>query len=382
MKKHINQQRMRERNTAEVFTLIRNTGRLTRREIEALTDMSWGAVSTITAELIEEGYIKETKATSEGVGRIPSYLEVEESRHFFLGMEINGTGLSAVLINLKNEIMASYRKEVRLTDKEALLFDVLTFTDELLAATCGKHLLALGVAMEGPVNSENGIALKIPGRLPDWENVPIAALLEEHTGLPTFVFRSPDCILFAATHVGNSRDTLLIRADRGIGMAAMLDNRILNKPGIFELAHITVVPDGLHCNCGKFGCLDQYASIPGLEKRSDLPFPILCAAAEQGNAAALRLFSEAAKHLAFAIVNTASLLQIDRILLCGQLWEQKHLLFDILCREAAALDPTHPLQFDFTGPENAPLGAATLAARKVLKAIRITKNSSKEAITS
>ena len=67
MKKFINQKDMKQSNTADVFGLIRKNGRMTRRQIADKTEMSWGAVSTITARLIEEGYISEVKSDETSV---------------------------------------------------------------------------------------------------------------------------------------------------------------------------------------------------------------------------------------------------------------------------------------------------------------------------
>ena len=54
MKKILNQQDMRELNLNSILRLIRHCGPLTRRQIEAALDLSWGAVSGATATLLEE----------------------------------------------------------------------------------------------------------------------------------------------------------------------------------------------------------------------------------------------------------------------------------------------------------------------------------------
>ena len=85
---------MKDRNYTNVLRLIRKSGPLTRRQIEAETGLSWGAVSNVTAHLIELGYIRECKEPlgavppGVGAGRIPIYLEADRETHFVIGMEM------------------------------------------------------------------------------------------------------------------------------------------------------------------------------------------------------------------------------------------------------------------------------------------------------
>ena len=122
MKNFINQQDMKEINVADVFSLIKNRGAMTRKHIAERLGISWGAVSTITSKLIEEGYIIERKAEGFGTaGRIPSYLEVNRSRHFAIGLDVNDMGLYAVLVDLTGEVIEEYHTESFLESREALL---------------------------------------------------------------------------------------------------------------------------------------------------------------------------------------------------------------------------------------------------------------------
>ena len=67
MKNYIDQKDMKELNAADVFSLVKSRGALTRKQIAERLGMSWGAVSTITAQLVEEGYLCEKKAVPDGV---------------------------------------------------------------------------------------------------------------------------------------------------------------------------------------------------------------------------------------------------------------------------------------------------------------------------
>ncbi len=370
MKKFINQQDMKEMNAADVFSLVKSRGALTRKQIAEKLDISWGAVSTITSLLIEEGYLEEKKATSDGAaGRIPSYLEVSRDRYFTIGLDVNDMGLRAVLCDLRGDVVEEYSSGGEFSDKSALIEGIYSLLDSIMAKLGERKLISIGIAMQGVVNAESGISIRIPGR-EDWENVPLAEMISQRYGAPTILEHDPNCILFAARR-GKVKDTLLVRADHGIGMALLLGGRIIDKPGIFELGHTVVVPDGLECNCGKRGCLDQYASIRGIKARSGKKFHVLVSDADIGDEFSLGFLNDAAKHLAFAISNAAFLLNVDRVVLCGRLFEHKELFFDEFLNQYQHFSGGEMPKFSFADANAAPHGAALIAMGTVLRKISI-----------
>jgi predicted NBD/HSP70 family sugar kinase len=365
---------MKQSNLANVFALIRSRGALTRKQISEKTDMSWGAVSSIISELLEQGYIVERKAQSkDSAGPIPSYLEVNGGVHFSVGLDINDTGLRGVLVNLKNEVVQSFWRDIDLRDKDSLLSDVLSFTEEILDAAQGKHVLCIGIAMQGIVDAKAGVSIRIPGRIEDWNSVPIAYIIEKETGIPTHAEHDPNCILYATCPLKSKEDTILIRADHGIGMSVIMDGRVIDKPGIFEIGHTVVVKDGIPCSCGKRGCLDRYASIRGIAKRAGKAFCDVCSDAANGNSKAQQYFNEAAEHLAFAIGNISHILAINNIVLCGTLWDHRELFFEYFCECIKKNDPESNLKFTFADVADAPLGASMIATGIVLRKIETDK---------
>ena len=370
MKNFINQQDMKQMNAADIFALIKKCGALTRKQIAEMLDISWGAVSTITSLLISEGYIEEKKATSDGVaGRIPSYLEVCRSKHFAIGLDVNDMGLRAVVVDLCGDVVEEHSSEADFSGGEALVGCVYSLLDSIIAAMGERHLLCIGIAMQGVVNSESGVSLKIPGR-DNWESIPLAHLIEERYGVPAYLEHDPNCILFAARR-GKIKDTLLVRVDQGIGMAVMLDGKILDKPGIFELGHTVVAPHGEPCTCGKRGCLDQYASIRGIRERSGKKFSALVSCARLGDEEALEHLFTAAQYLAYAISNAAYLLSVERVVLCGRFFEHRELFWDEFTNNYQIFGGFDIPKFSFADATAAPHGAALIALGATLKKISI-----------
>lgn len=373
LKKYINQTDMKKANAADIFSLIRKSKKITRKEIEAKTGFSWGAVSTITANLIEKNYIKEFKCDqAKGAGRTPSHLEVNTSKHFVLGIDINISGFKAVLLNLKNETIKSQFCKVLYTDKKSLLDKIIEFIENSLKLADKKNIIGIGIAMQGLVDTKNGISISIP-HCKDWENVPLCDILKEKFNIPVFIEHDPDCILYAASSEKPLKNAILLRVDKGIGMSVLTDGKILSKPGMFEIGHIVAVPNGISCDCGKRGCLEAYASISGMSKLAGKEFDLLVEDAKANDELSLKIFSDMACHLATSLYNISYLLCISNIVLCGDIWKFKDMFFDNFVNNLKAIDDKYSLDLSFIDVENAAKGAGLITIERLIKLIDFRK---------
>ena len=97
--KVINQLHMREMNLNEVLKIIREEESLTRRKLQDLTGFSWGGVSQIVTRLLSQNLIIEVKDTSPGPGRKPTCLQINGEENLLLGVDINSSGITAVIQN-------------------------------------------------------------------------------------------------------------------------------------------------------------------------------------------------------------------------------------------------------------------------------------------
>ncbi|MBE7011347.1 MAG: ROK family transcriptional regulator [Ruminococcaceae bacterium] len=374
MKKYINQLDMKMANAADIFSLIRKRERITRKEIEAETGFSWGAVSTITAQLIEKNYIREFKLKVKGgAGRIPSYLEVNGDDFFVLGVDINISGFKAVVLNLKNEAAESFCKKAVYTDCDSLLGEIINFVSDTLSSVKNKKIIGIGVAMQGLVDAKNGISVNIP-HCRSWDNVPLSQILRDRFDIPVFIEHDPDCVLYSILAEDICKDAILFRVDEGIGMSVLLDGKIFNRQGAFEVGHTVSVPDGVLCSCGKQGCLEAYASENGMARLAGKSFEKLVESAKSKDRESLRLFSDMAKYLAVAVSNMSNILCIDKIVLCGDMWKYKDLFYNEFLYNVKSLSGKTNMEFSFIDVENAAIGAALIAIERSIKIIDFGKD--------
>ena len=363
---YIDQQKMKQVNGTHILKLIRENEGLTRRELERISFMSWGAVSQITSKLMEDKYIIEQKLKNDGAGRTPSGLFLNPNEHFTLGLDINRSGMRAVLINLKNEIIGSIFEQIQTTAFPEFLDNIVEFAKKGVGLANSKHILGVGVAMQGEVDSKNGISIRFPG-CEGWENLEISKILSEQFGTSVFTEHDPNCIIYAYSAESDCKDAVMIRADKGVGMAMMIDGEIFNRQGSLEIAHIAAYP----CNDDKFADrLESYASQSGIESALNNRFENIACAARSGDDKCIGFFKKTADALSFATANFCTMMNIQNVVLCGDLFYYKDLFYDGFVSGCEKYCPngSRPV-FTETDVKNAARGAALIAADKMIEKI-------------
>lgn len=213
-------------------------------------------------------------------------------------------------------------------------------------------LCAIGVACAGQIHPETGAVVYAPNL--DWRDVPLAATLRRAFPFPVTVENDVRAAAWGEYRFGAGRDArsmLAVFVGTGVGSGAVLDGALWrgasNVAG--EIGHTQVVPDGLPCPCGQRGCLEQYASGSGFQRRlaealrraarsrltalaggepGRLTAPMVAEAAEDGDDLARELWADAIRYLAMALANSVTLLNPEALILGGGVLESAPALYD------------------------------------------------------
>ncbi|MEE1049181.1 MAG: ROK family protein [Clostridia bacterium] len=355
MKKFINQDDMKNVNFIDVFNLIKELKQTTRKQIEAITKMSWGAVSNITARLIEKGLVIESKAEkSNSPGRTPSYLEVNGGTHYAIGIDVNMTGIKAELVNIKNDSIKTWKTASNYSDKTTLLECITGFIHNVLDEIKDEsiQIIGIGIAMQGIVDADNGISVNFPA-CKGWENVPLADIIQTEFGIPVWIEHDPNCILLAHSENSTFSDAILLRIDRGIGMSLMIDGNVIGGMGMFEIGQTIV----------NGGTLEDHSSITGMETLYGKPFDYLVADANNGISYATDIFNEMASYLATSIYNIRKIFNVSTVILCGDVMSHSHLFLG----KIKSFNPD--IDFSEIDVSCASYGAAIIAVDKSIRLI-------------
>jgi predicted NBD/HSP70 family sugar kinase len=161
--------RNRTMNRSRILRVIWHHPRTSRVEIAARLGLDKSTVSSVVAELLENGLIREIAegAASPHGGRRPVELEINADYGRVLGIELQRDFYRAVLSNLAGTVIGEWSGERPRGDQP---FDeyLILLIQELLTRTGVERdrLVGIGVAMGGLVNSiRNVVYRSIPMRL-------------------------------------------------------------------------------------------------------------------------------------------------------------------------------------------------------------------------
>ncbi len=200
-----------------------------------------------------------------------------------------------------------------------------------------EQVLGIGLAVPGPVDTA-GVIYKAVNL--GWGVFNVEEALREITGIPVFAGNDANLAALGETWKGASkghRNSIMITLGTGIGGGIISEGVIVSghKGGAGELGHIHVnSQEREKCRCGNFGCVEQYASAPGIVRmtmqllkkedtpstlrgRADMTSKDVFDAAKDGDSLALKVVDRFGKFLGQAVGIAISTLAPDVVVIGG-----------------------------------------------------------------
>lgn len=138
-----------------------------------------------------------------------------------------------------------------------------TLHEAVLRVADGRAIDAVGVAAAGFVDVDRQRVLFAP-HLP-WSGEQLTDRLAARFGAPVVLDNDANCAAVAEGRFGaaaGASSAILITLGTGIGGALLVEGRLWRGVNGMagEFGHMQLVPGGLRCECGGFGCWEQYCS--------------------------------------------------------------------------------------------------------------------------
>ncbi len=346
-------------NRSLVFEHIRSSGGISRVELARRTGLTPSTVTNIVKELIRIGLIKEGGLLPSSGGRRPSRLQINAQWGFLVGVYLARSWISARLTDLNLGTAVSRRTESSSLSEpvEITVPALLTMVRELIsdADVPRDRIIGIGICAPGPLDPREGVFTTVPN-FPGWNDVPLARIVEEETGVRTILDNDATASALAEKWFGVARemDTFVyILADAGVGGGIVIDGELYHGQHDMggEIGHTTVDLHGPRCGCGNVGCLELYAAPQAIvtqvretvqagreslveqwggEDLDALNFEMIVRAARQGDAVALDAIQGMSQALAVGVINLMHSLDPEAILIGGQAGLAGDLLFDTI----------------------------------------------------
>ncbi|GAA2777305.1 ROK family transcriptional regulator [Kitasatospora sp. CM 4170] len=383
------QQGMRRSNLALVLGVIARAPR-SRAEVAAETGLTRAAVSSLAEELIAAGLLVEEgpAAPSGKVGRPGTALGLNPEGPGGLGAEIGVEHLGACVVDLRGEVRAWRRQEIRNRDRRpaAVMADL---AELLRRATAEARLRPAGLALAVPgLVGDGGGVLQRAANL-GWRDVSLAAELrlalraagaETLAELAVEADNEANLGGLAELWLGGGPDHFLhVSAEAGVGGAIVVGGRLLRGARGYagELGHVPVHPDGPPCACGARGCLEQYAGEAAVLRAAGLEgirgdwVAMLAERAEAGDEEVRAALAGAGEALGTAAAGAVNLLDPAEVVLGGGYAQLAPWLLPAMRAELAARVTVRPwsgerLRVSRLGRRGPLLGAAVGVVRAIV----------------
>jgi len=332
MKKGTLQEMVKDGNSKLILRQLREKP-CSRAEIAQVTGLARSTVTTLTKELIAQGQISEVGTEAVPVGRSPILLDLVPDYRYMVGILFHRREIAVCVVDLR----------MRCLETRTLSIDRVESPEQAThwAFTNGRQIFerhripwercaGIGINSPGPLNSKTGEILN-PPEFTIFHNFNPAAYLSGLSGLPITVSNSP--VLMAVTEAQRhpSRENFLfVVVDRGVGAAIVQDGRIYRGVNGLagEIGHMSIDPNGEPCACGNRGCLEKYITHGALAARFGIAsYRDAVDRACAGEPESLAILDHVAQYLAMAIANAVNLLDLDLVLIAGELNYRHEFLF-------------------------------------------------------
>jgi glucokinase len=185
----------------------------------------------------------------------------------YLCFDIGGTGIKYGVLDARGAIL---HRGKRTTPREncsvtipALLMQV--FAE--LKQSC--QISGIGISTAGQVEADGSGIHYAVDTLPGYTGTPLRRLMRESTSLPCVVENDVNAAGLGELWKGAARgcsEFLCVALGTGIGGAIFANGSLVRGSGggAGEFGHMTLIPGGRLCTCGREGCYEQYASTKAL----------------------------------------------------------------------------------------------------------------------
>src|SRR5205807_4421882 len=141
------------------------------------------------------------------------------------------------------------------------------------ARVAPEQIAAIGVATPGTMDIPAGIILDPPNLKP-WQNVPLRQYIQDAFGVPTAFQNDANAATYGEYWVGAGRGAhsmVLFTLGTGVGGGIVIGDMVLEGEHSHgaELGHTKIeMTRPRQCGCGRWGCLEAYASATAVVKRT------------------------------------------------------------------------------------------------------------------
>lgn len=284
-----------------------------KAELAKELNLSMPTVLSNVNELIDRGIVVENGEYESTGGRKAKSIGINTGFCYATGIVITANHVEMVLVNLGNEIVDSKRIRLKFVPDMAYCIEVARNVERFLKELVkSDKMLGIGIAIPGIINQEEHIVIK--SHALNIENYSLR-FLEQAFQFPVY-FENDANAAMMAEDIHKYQNAVYLSLNHTLGGAFCMGGKLFRgqnqKSG--EFGHMTLVPNGMRCYCGKLGCADAYCAASVLTDHNKSSLESFMKKIGQGDQDADEKWNTYLSNLAILIANLRMAYDTDIIL--------------------------------------------------------------------
>ena len=362
VKAGITNMEVKKNNRNRIYRYICKCRTASNPDISYALKISLPTVTQNTKELIEMGLVEEIGELQSTGGRRAKALSAAAGYRLAVGIDITQNHIGLLLADLAGTILKYDRINFPFRRTRDYFDGVSGKLEEFLktAAAGPERILGIGISFPGIVNLRKQ-------EITNSHALGVSALsFAEVSGCfayPCFFLNDANAGAYAEGVRFEETDSFFyLSLSNTVGGAIFHDGQLMQGREFRcgEAGHMTVVPDGRACYCGKSGCLDAYCSAKFLAEPGGGRLEDFFAGLEREEPEFVRAWEEYMKYLSIAVNNLHMVLDCD-IVLGGYVGSYLEVHMGEIRKKVAERN-TFSGDGSFVRPCNYKVGAAALGA--------------------
>lgn len=239
-----------------IYKYILDKNKVSKHEIAMALNMSMPTVLQNIKELFEVNLIKEVGEFESSGGRKAKAMSIVEDARLSIGIDITKNHISLVLVNLFGNVIKNIRLKNKFSYSEEYFLWFENSIREFVADIDSNKILGAGLSIPSIID-KSGTKI-VYSHVLGLENVPCTDF-DKYVPFNCIFINDANAAGFAeARYIENN--AIYLSLSNSVGGAIIFAKQLYKGDNIRagEFGHISIIPNGEKCYCGKIGCLDCY----------------------------------------------------------------------------------------------------------------------------
>ena len=193
---------------------------------------------------------------------------------YYIGIDLGGTNIKGGVADETGNVLCKLSVPTEAEQGARHVAENIVALAKRLVKESGRkesEIKALGAAIPGMIDEKAGVVVYSNNL--QWENVPIAKIIEDGTGYPVAIGNDANVAALGEAAFGAAKtvsDSVTVTLGTGVGSGIVIGGKIYGGGGGAgaEIGHTVIHEGGELCTCGRRGCLEAYASATALSRET------------------------------------------------------------------------------------------------------------------